>query len=94
MLLTKLRVIGHSMEPAIKNHETVLVSGTFYWFKKPQIGDIVAVREAGEILVKRVTKLKEDKYFLEGDNKEDSLDSRKFGFIARQKIIGKVFYQF
>jgi signal peptidase I len=82
------------MIPGIKNGERVLVSSIFYWFKNPQIGDIVAVVSEGKVFIKRVTKTREDKYFLEGDNKEDSLDSRKFGFIAKENIIGKVIYKF
>jgi nickel-type superoxide dismutase maturation protease len=93
MLLAKFKIIGHSMEPQIRNNETVLVSSFFYWFEKPQIGDIVAFRADREIFVKRVTKIKNNEYFLEGDNKQDSLDSRKFGLISKEKIIGKVFYK-
>jgi signal peptidase I len=81
------------MEPEIKNGTTVLLSNIFYWFKKPKIGDIVAFRNAGKILIKRITKISKGKYFLEGDNQRDSLDSREFGLIARQKIIGKVIYK-
>ena len=82
------------MTPRIKNGETVLVSSIFYWFKNPQIDDIVAVVNEGKVFIKRITMTSDGKYFLEGDNKEDSLDSRKFGFITKEKIIGKVIYKF
>ena len=81
------------MTPGIKNGETVLVSYIFYLFKNPQIGDIVAFRKAEKILIKRITKIKEKEYFLEGDNNRDSLDSKNFGFILRENIIGKVIYK-
>jgi len=93
LLLTKFKVIGHSMEPVIKSGEVVLVSSIFYWFKNPKIGDIVALKDTGKILIKRITDISEGKYFLEGDNRKDSLDSRKFGLIAKQKILGKVIYK-
>jgi nickel-type superoxide dismutase maturation protease len=93
LLLTKLKIVGHSMEPEIKNGTTVLATSLFYWFKNPKIGDIVAFRDAGEILIKRITKVSKGKYFLTGDNQKDSLDSREFGFISKQKIIGKVIYK-
>jgi len=93
LLLTKLKVIGHSMGPVIKNEEIVLVSNLIYWFKKPQIGDIVAFRDGGKILIKRVKNISKGKYFLEGDNKQDSLDSREFGLISKQEILGKVIYK-
>ena len=82
------------MTPRIKNGETVLVSSIFYWFKNTQIDDIVAVVNEGKVFIKRITMTSDGKYFLEGDNKEDSLDSRKFGFITKEKIIGKVIYKF
>jgi nickel-type superoxide dismutase maturation protease len=93
MLLAKFKVIGHSMEPAIKNGETVLTSSLFYLFKNPQIDDIVAFSDAGEIIIKRITGSHDEKYFLAGDNQKDSLDSRKFGLISKQKILGKVIYK-
>jgi nickel-type superoxide dismutase maturation protease len=93
-LLAKFKIIGHSMQPQIKDSETVLVSNIFYWFKNPQIGDIVAFRKLGKILIKRITKIQNGKYFLVGDNQQDSLDSRKLGLISKEKIIGKVFYKF
>jgi nickel-type superoxide dismutase maturation protease len=93
LLLAKFKVIGHSMEPTIKNGETVLVTSLFYWFKNPEIDDIVAFREAGKVLIKRVTDVSKEKYCLAGDNRQDSLDSRKFGLISKQKILGKVFYK-
>ena len=93
LLLAKFKISGHSMTPGIKNGETVLVSGIFYLFKNPQIGDIVAFRKAEKILIKRITEVKDKEYFLEGDNNRDSLDSKNFGFILRENIIGKVIYK-
>jgi signal peptidase I len=93
LLFAKFKVIGHSMQPQIKDQQLVLISNIFYWFKKPQIGDIVAFRKPGEIFIKRIIKIQNDKYFLAGDNRKDSLDSRKFGLVVRKEIIGKVFYQ-
>ena len=93
MLLAKFRIVGHSMEPTIKNGEEVLISSFFYWFKKPKIGDIVAFRDSGKILIKRIVKISAGKYFLVGDNKEDSLDSRKLGLIERRNILGRVVYK-
>jgi nickel-type superoxide dismutase maturation protease len=81
------------MEPLIKSGETVLVSSVFYWFKKPKIGDIVAFRDKEAVLIKRITKVDKGKYFLEGDNKKDSLDSRKLGLISRDKILGEIIYR-
>jgi nickel-type superoxide dismutase maturation protease len=92
LLLTKFRITGHSMEPTIKSKQMVLASGLFYLFKKPRIGDIVAFREKDKVFIKRIQRVVRDKYFLTGDNREDSLDSRKFGFISQEQILGKIIY--
>jgi nickel-type superoxide dismutase maturation protease len=93
LLIAKFKIVGHSMEPTIKNGETVLVSNLFYAFKTPKIGDIVAFRDGDEVLIKRITSISKEKYFLAGDNQRDSLDSRKSGLISKQKILGKVIYK-
>ena len=81
------------MEPTVKNGGMVLVSNLLYLFQNPRIDDIVAVRDAGKVLIKRVTDTHNGNYFLTGDNKQDSLDSRKFGLVSKQKILGKVIYK-
>lgn len=80
------------MEPLIKNGNTVLVSGILYFFKKPKVNDVVALSFNGKIIIKRITKEEKGNYFIEGDNKKDSLDSRKFGMISKDKILGKVIF--
>jgi type IV secretory pathway protease TraF len=83
------------MEPFIKNNSLVLTSGVPYLFKNPKINDIVAFKEDkdGIILIKRITKNEKDGYFVQGDNKSDSLDSRQLGRISKRQIIGKVIYK-
>ena len=38
-------------------------------------------------------KLSENEYFLVGDNRENSFDSRMFGPILRDRIIGKAYFK-
>lgn len=80
------------MEPLINNGNEVVVSFIPYFFKKPKTGDIVAFKKKQEIFIKRVVKEKNGEYFVEGDNKKDSLDSRSFGSVKINDIIGKVIY--
>lgn len=93
-LLARFKILGHSMEPHIKNGEKVLVSVLPYLFKTPRINDIVAFRDKNnKILVKRIVKVNGVRYFVQGDNKHDSLDSRQFGYIDKNMIVGKLIYK-
>lgn len=93
LLLSKFRITGHSMEPELKTNEKVLVSGLVYIFNAPQINDTVAFRYKNKIFIKRIVKIKKEKYFLKGDNRSDSLDSKILGWIPKKKILGKVIYK-
>lgn len=78
------------MGPLIKNGQKVFVSKIPYVIRYPKIGDIVMFRHGGKNFIKRISKVQNGKYYLTGDNKKDSLDSRKIGWISREQILGKV----
>lgn len=90
MLLSRFKIVGHSMYPSFSENDNVLVSSIPFLFKKPKANDIVLFKKSDKFLLKRITRIKDSKYFLTGDNKSDSLDSRKFGFVTREQIKGKV----
>lgn len=81
------------MEPFLLNNHTVLASSIPFIFSKPKVGDVVLFKIGDRIYVKRVKDIKNQKLFLIGDNKEDSLDSKKIGWIERKDIIGKIVYK-
>ena len=94
LLLARFKIVGHSMEPQIKTGETVLVSSIPYRFKIPKINDIVAFKDnTGKVLIKRIIRFQNGKYFVQGDNENDSLDSREFGYISKKQIIGELIYK-
>lgn len=82
------------MQPALKENQSVLVSVLPYLFTSPKTSDIIAFRKPGSktILIKRIKRVKRRQYFAQGDNLDDSMDSRKFGMIEKENIIGKVIY--
>lgn len=92
MLLKILRVKGHSMEPVIKNGSAVFVSSVPFILRNPKLNDIVALKFENKIFIKRIRSVQEGKYILTGDNKNDSLDSRKLGAFDRKKILAKVIW--
>lgn len=92
--LQKYRVQGHSMEPLFFEGQTVIINKYSYTFQKPQLRDcvIVQVYSSKKIVLKRITKIKNNNIYLEGDNKHDSMDSKEFGWIEKKQIIGKVIF--
>ncbi|MEK7168569.1 MAG: S26 family signal peptidase [Patescibacteria group bacterium] len=93
LLLSKFKISGHSMEPLFLHGDKILTTNIFYLFKSPQINDIVVFKDITNVFVKRITKIINDKYFVSGDNQNDSLDSKDFGAISKSQILGKFIYK-
>ena len=92
LLLSRFTISGHSMEPTLLQGQTVLVSSIPFFFSKPKIGDIVAFKKIKKIFIKRIAKIDGEKYFVRGDNKRDSMDSRRLGWVSRKKFWGKHYF--
>jgi hypothetical protein len=60
------------------------------WGAHADIGDIVIARQGGREVVKRLTEIRDARYFVEGDNREESTDSREFGPVKKEDILGVV----
>jgi nickel-type superoxide dismutase maturation protease len=83
-------VEGNSMYPTYKDHQLVLVRKHIICFPN----DVVkAVDNQGFIVVKRISGVQRDMYFLLGDNSQFSLDSRKLGPVTKNQIKGVVICQ-
>ncbi len=94
----RLRITGASMEPLLQPGEEILVDINTYKQNPPQIGDIVVALHPYRLnfpIVKRVIFIKDNgNFFLEGENKLESTDSRSYGAIKLDRIIGKVTCRF
>lgn len=77
------------MSPFLKSGDIVMVSK----FGKTKPGDVVVFRIKDVAYIKRIEKKKGDRYFLIGDNRKESIDSRKFGWMDEKDIIGKVIFK-
>lgn len=94
------------MVPTYLDGQFTIVAKCAYWFDEPQNGDIVILRHGSDNYIKRITacpgerpadsasgsEVPEGYYFVEGDNRPVSIDSRSFGPIPKEVIIGKVIY--
>lgn len=81
------RVVGISMTPTLYPGQVVYIRR---WFYKPQINDIVMVRHGGLEKIKRVTRIEAGGLYITGDNPQASTDSRQFGLVPLQSVLGKV----
>jgi signal peptidase I len=94
---------GHSMVPAIGPGKVLLVFKPAYGFKlpgsgtyllrwaSPAQGDIVVFyTPLGEIAVKRCSEVWGKDFYALGDNSLQSYDSRSYGPVSADAIIGKV----
>ena len=91
-------VTGISMFPLLKPGEEILVDTRAYRHFLPEVGDLVVAKHPhrhGLKIIKWVAFVDENgECFLVGENKEESSDSRSFGFVSSQQIIGRVTSKF
>ncbi len=80
------RVEGHSMEPTLKQGAIIFATPLLSVGK----GDVVVAQRDDKDIIKRATKIKDEKYFLEGDNSSHSRDSRRFGLVEKSEVLGRV----
>ena len=78
------------MQPYLEEKDEVITLP--YFFKQPKVGDVIVFKHIVPpfIFCKRIKKIIRDEIWVEGENRKRSIDSRKFGFIKRKNIIGKV----
>lgn len=90
--ISKFTVSGKSMFPTLLEGQDILSFNWAYLGKKPKIGDVVVIKYQGKEMVKRVKGLEGEQVLVEGDNAEESTDSRHFGPVDQDQIIGKVIF--
>lgn len=79
------------MYPYLTDGDKILVKKIF----TPKKNDIVVffnptVSNTEIYYVKRIETIKNNKYFVLGDNRKESVDSRQFGWIDHNVLIGKM----
>jgi nickel-type superoxide dismutase maturation protease len=92
--LQRFRVEDTSMRPVVQPGDRLLVGR---WLR-PRCDSLVVVRDPeypSTFLLKRVARVEPNgDVVVRGDNPNVSRDSRHFGPVARQLIIGRAFYRY
>jgi signal peptidase I len=94
--IARFRVDDRSMEPTLSPGDYVLVNRLSYKLHEPAKGDLVVVHDPqapARFLVKRIADLSVSGAYVVGDNEAMSRDSRVFGPIPRDRIVGRVWRQ-
>jgi nickel-type superoxide dismutase maturation protease len=93
----RYRIKGESMAPSLQADDRVIVNKLAYRFSPPQPGDLVVLhdpRNQDRLLLKRIERAEGDRWRVLGDNQEASTDSRSFGAVSKQQIVGKVWFRY
>ncbi len=85
----RVRVVGESMAPTLRDGDTCLVRRT----RRIRPGQVVVIERPdrpGLVIVKRVWRCEPGGWWVEGDNLDASDDSRLFGPVPDELVIGVV----
>lgn len=86
----RVAVRGPSMIPALAPGEWVLVRRT----SSPRPGAVVLVQRPERLSIKRLVRLEDGRCWVEGDNAEASTDSRTYGAVPRDDVVGEVRWRY
>lgn len=91
--ISRFTIVGNSMFPTLVPGQDVVSFNWSYLSRKPKVGDIVVIKVEGKSMVKRVKSVQGNEIMVEGDNIDQSTDSRHFGAVTADQIVGQVIYQ-
>jgi len=84
------RVIGESMEPTLISGDLIIIDKLTYVYRRPAVGDVIAFWMSNEkVAVKRISEIEDQDIYVMGDNTKVSNDSRSYGPIPREDVIGR-----
>jgi nickel-type superoxide dismutase maturation protease len=95
--IARYQVAGESMAPSIAPGERLLVNRAAYWFAAPRPGDLVVLRDPrhpDRLLLKRIEGAAGGGWLVAGDNRAASTDSRAFGPVGKELVVGKVWRRY
>ncbi|MDH4261408.1 MAG: S26 family signal peptidase [Spirochaetia bacterium] len=83
--------ISYPWRRPIQPGDVIIFQKPFTFYKSDDF--IVNKSKPNDILIKRVERIEDNKYCVYGDNKENSIDSRVFGCVPENKIIGRYLFK-
>ena len=90
--LRRVNVVGASMRPGLEPGDRLVVIGL-----RPRPGDVVTVvdpRDGDRVLVKRASAVDETDVTVLGDAPDASIDSRTFGPVRPDLVLGRAVYRY
>ena len=89
-------VSGNSMSPRFGDGDKLFVCRFIYKIVSPKIGDAVVLTDprSERLILKKIDGIHDGKYFVTGENPTESTDSRIFGAIGKDRIVGKVLFRY
>lgn len=84
--LMRFKIIDKSMEPSFNEGDYIIARTILI---KPVIEDVVIVKHDEIFMIKRIIKIDDDRYIVQGDNTKYSSPIA----VKKEQIIGKVFFR-
>lgn len=81
------------MLPTFHSGQDIISFNWAYLGRKPKMGDVIVIKKDGKEMIKRIQKVRDREVIVTGDNSKESTDSRDFGPIKVDQIVGKVVYK-
>ena len=92
--ISRFTVHGFSMYPTLKPGQNLISFNWAYINRKPEVGDLVIIKIKEREMVKRVGSVSSNQVFVKGDNNQESTDSRHFGPVSMDQVMGKVIWYY
>jgi signal peptidase I len=92
-MLKLLKITGDSLTPEYQNGDFVIISKIPFLFSPASPGDVIAFHQPGYgLMIKRIQYITQDGGVNVIGSHPESIDSRVFGPIRKESMLGKVIW--